>query len=204
MSKVQRIMIEHQLAELGIRKTPARLNIKAPTAELRITSESAQMEIQRTNPTFRLSRRRANAESGLSGPSDLARQLGEAGRQGAKRGARKAVADGNFLGEMRRSGDRVGQLAQNKAMDAIARGRDINIGLMPTSPPEVVWDMGEMNINWSKHSVLIDWDGEFMPELTVDPKHSIEIFLRTEPYFRVSIEETVTTIITGKYVDDAI
>jgi hypothetical protein len=75
---------------------------------------------------------------------------------------------------------------------------------MPKSRPEVIWDKGHMSINWSKHSILIDWDGEYMPELTVDPKYSIEVFLRTEPYFRVSVEEMVDPSMPGRFVDQAI
>ena len=61
-----------------------------------------------------------------------------------------------------------------------------------------------MSINWSKHSILIDWDGEYMPQLTIDPKYSIEVFMRTEPYFRISVEEIAMPGMTGRYVDQAI
>jgi len=203
MAAVQKITIEHQIAEIGVRTTPARLNITQPRMQMRITSESPQMEINRQTPTFTINRRQANAESGLMAPSDFAKANADAGRQAAFRGMRRAVEDGNFLGDMRRKGDRVGQLAKSKAMNA-ARPKQINIGLMPKTKPEVIWDKGEMSINWSRHTILIDWDGEYMPELTVDPKHSVEVFLRTEPYFRVAVEEVYSPDMPGIYVDQAI
>jgi len=43
-----------------------------------------------------------------------------------------------------------------------------------------------------------------MPQLTVDPKHSVEVFLRTEPYFRVTVEEMVVPGMPGRFVDQAI
>jgi hypothetical protein len=92
-------------------------------------------------------------------------------------------------------------LAKNKAM-ARLRKPETNIGLMPASPPEVTWDKGYMRINWSKHNIIIDYSGEYMPDMTVDPKYSIEVFLRTQPYFRVMVEEVLPN--AGRYVDRAI
>jgi len=171
---------------------------------MRISSETPQMQIERKAPTFKVNRRKINAESGLKAPLDLAKDYRDKGKAGAARGTRTAVDDGNFLGETRRKGDRVGQLARKKTMSAILRKQQMNIGLMPKSRPEVTWDKGSMSINWSKHSIVIDWDGEYMPQLTVDPRHSIEVFVRTEPYFRVSVEEVLDPNRPGRYIDQAI
>ena len=206
MPTVQRISIDQQIAEIGVRVTNAQLNITMPRVQMRLINEVPTFEIERRNPSFRINRQQLNASMGLEPPSTFARSMSEVGRQGVMRGIRQAVSDGNFLGDVRRGGDRVGQLARNRAMSEIARrtsGR-VNIGLMPNERPEVVWDMGEMSINWSRHSIIIDWDGEFFPEMIVDPKHSVEIFLRTEPYFRVSVEEMQVPGMTGVLVDQAI
>jgi len=88
-------------------------------------------------------------------------------------------------------------------MDTL-RKKDVNVGLMPQSSPEVIWDTGHMRINWSKHSVVIDFSGEYMPEMTIDPKYSVEVFLRTEPYFRVMVEEVIDPGAPGRYVDRAV
>jgi len=204
MPGIQKIIINQQLAELGIRSTPGKLNLSFPRMKMRITNEPTQMEIESKTPTFRINRKKINSESGLKAPMELAKEFRDEGRTGALRGARTAADDGNFLGETRRKGDRVGQLARKKTMSAILKKQELNIGLMPKSRPEVVWDKGSMSINWSRHSILIDWDGEYMPQLTIDPKYSVEIFLRTEPYFRVSVEELLDPGMPGRYVDQAI
>jgi len=204
MAGIQKIIIDHRLAELGIRSTPARLNISSQRMQMRITNEAPQMEIERQTPSFRVNKRKINSESGLKSPMELSKAYRDEGRAGASRGTRTAVNDGNFLGETRRRGDRVGELARNKTMSAILRKKEINIGLMPKSKPEVIWDKGSMSINWSRHSILIDWDGEYMPQFSVDPKHSIEVFLRTEPYFRVTVEEMIDPGMPGRYFDEAI
>ena len=204
MANIQRINIDQQLAELGIRNTPAKLNIRYPRMEMRIKTENAKMEIDRKTPSFRISRKKQEGEIGAKTPLEFAKTNRDQGRTGALRGAKTAVDDGNFLGEMRRKGDRVGQLARKKTMSAILKKQQVNIGLSPGSTAEVVWDKGSMSINWSRHSILIDWDGDFMPQLTVDPKYSVEVFLKTEPYFRVSVRDMIDPGMPGMVVDEAI
>jgi len=204
MPGIQKIKIDQQLAELGIKYTPGKLNISFPRMKMRIKNEPARMEIERKAPQFRINRKKINSESGLKSPIELAQAYRDDGRVGGLRGTKNAADEGNFLGETKHKGDRVGQLARNKTMSAIMKKQQLNIGLMPKNRPEVVWDKGTMNINWSKHSILIDWDGEYMPRMTIDPKYSVEIFMRTEPYFRVSVEEMDYPGRTGKYVDQAI
>jgi len=204
MASIQKVVIDQQIAQLGIRSTPARLNIKSPRMQMKITTEPSQMKIERRAPTFKINRKKINSESGLKAPLEVAKEYRDKGKTGAFRGTKTAVDDGNFLGETRRKGDRVGQLARNKAMSAVLKKQQLNIGLMPKESPEVVWDAGSMSINWSRHSILIDWDGEFMPQLTVDPKYSVEVFLRTEPYFRVSVEAMIDPGMPGRYVDQAV
>jgi hypothetical protein len=108
MARIQKIHIDHQLAEIGVRSTPARLNISLPRMQMRIRTESPQMEIDRQAPTFKVNRKQINSESGLKAPLELAQVYRDKGRTGALRGTKTAVNDGNFLGETRRRGDRVG------------------------------------------------------------------------------------------------
>ena len=204
MPGIQKITIDQQLAEIGVHVTPAQLHIERPHMSMKITTEAAQMEIERQAPRFRINRKKINHESGLKAPSGVTYEFRDAGRTGALKGAKQAKDDGNYLGELRIPGDRVAKLAHQKTMAAIAKRKQTNLGLMPKSIPEVEWDKGSMSINWSKHSIVIDWDGEYMPQLTIDPKYSIEVFLRTEPYFKITIEDMVDPNMPGRYVDQAV
>jgi len=204
MSSIRKISIDQQLAELGVNVTPAQLKINQPRMKMKITSEQPQMEITRKAPSFRINRKKLNSEMGLSPPLELTRTQRDAGREGAVKGTRTAVEDGNFLGNTKIRGDRVGKLARSKNMNAILRKKESNLGLMPKNRPEITWDKGQMSINWSKHSLVIDWDGDYMPQLTIDPKYNIEIYLRTEPYFRITVEEIATPGVPGQFVDQSI
>ena len=204
MSNIQKISIDQQIAEIGVRNVPAQMHITLPRMKMKITSESPQMEIDKKDPAFKVNWRKVRSESGLKPPPEFSYDYRNKGIEGAVKGTKTAADDGNFLGELRIPGDRVAKLAHNKTMSEIIKKRQVNIDLMPKSSPEVEWDKGYMRINWSKHSIVIDWDGEYMPQLTVDPRSSIEIFLRTEPYFRVTVEDWDDPNMTGRYVDRAI
>ncbi|MCL2627844.1 MAG: DUF6470 family protein [Oscillospiraceae bacterium] len=199
---IYRLNIDQQLAEIGVRTTPAKLNISMPKGQMTINTERPQMQIDKKAPTFKLNRQKLNNETGLKGPLELAKTFRNKGKQTALRAAGAAKNDGNFLANHKVKGDKVPRLAKNKTMERLGP-KEFNVGLMPeSSPPEITWDKGYMRINWSKHSIVIDYTGEYMPDMTVDPRYSVEVFLRTEPYFRVMVEEAVSS--TGRYVDHAV
>ena len=201
---IDRITIEQQLAELGVRATPGKMQITSPHPKMTIKTESPEMEIDRKAPSFKINRKKINAQSGLKPPAEFTRSFRDSGRQGAMRGTKTAVDDGDFLGDIKQTGNRVPKLARAKSMNAAIRRKQSNVGLMPKDKAEVEWDRGYMRINWSKHSVVIDWEGEYMPQVKVDPPYSIEVFLRTKPYFRIVVEEGESPMFPGSRVDERI
>ena len=204
MSGISRIVIEKQHAQIGLRNTPARMRISKPQMQMRIKNEVPTMEIDRRAPTFKVNRKKINAESGLKAPDDFTKTFRDDGKAGALRATRTGVDDGNFLGNVRSPGDRVARLARNKAMSAVLNKQQTNLGLMPKSPPEVNWEKGHMRVSWSRHSLVIDWEGDYLPKLTLDPPHSVEVYLRTKPYVRIMVEEGPPPRTRGGHVDEAI
>ena len=199
---IKRLIIDQQPGAIGIRNTPAKMNISIPKSQISIKNERSQLQIDRKAPSFKVNQKKIRNESGLKDPAELSRIFRNKGRQAALRGARQNTEDGNFLANPKIPGDKsVPRLAKNKAMSRLQKP-EINVGLMPQSAPEITWEKGYMRLNWSKHSVVIDWNGEYLPEMTVDPQYSVEVFMRTKPYFRVMVEEALDT--PGRYVDRAI
>jgi len=198
---IQRIRIDQQRAEIGVRTTPAKLNIKMPRGQVNIDNQTPEMRVDKQMPRFKVDRQKLNSEIGLSGPLTLAKDFRNKGKQTALRAAGAAKNDGNFLANYKIPGDKVPRLAKNKEMERLGT-KDFNVGLMPSSPPELSWDKGFMRINWSNHSVVIDYSGDYKPDISVDQMYSVEVFLRTKPYIRVMVEEAVSS--TGNYIDQAI
>ena len=204
MDGMQQLIIDKKLAEIGLRVTPAKMRISFPQMRMKITTENPHMKIERKAPSFRMNRKKINSESGLKTPIEITRMFRDAGKAGALKVAKTAGEDGDYIGDARIKGNKIARLSRNKAIASATRNKQLGLVLMPQNSPEVSWEKGYISINWSKHSIKIDWDGEYMPQLTVDPKYSIEVFLRTEPYFKVTVVDMEDPNSPGKYIDQEI
>jgi hypothetical protein len=204
MAGIQQLIIDQKLAEIGVKATPAKMKISMPRMQMKITTENPHMKIESKAPTFRMNRKKINSESGLKSPLELVKVFRNEGISGALRGAKTAGEEGDFIGDLRIRGNRIAKISRNKSLASATRKKQLDLRLMPQSSPEVNWDKGYLHIDWSKHSIKIDWDGEYMPQLTVDPRYSIEVFLRTEPYFKISVEDRINSDSPGRYIDQEI
>jgi len=199
-----RLNINQQFAQIGVRSTPARMNISMPKGQMRITTETPQMNIDKKAPSFRINRKKINNESGLKGPLELAKTFRNKGRSNALQAAANYKNDGNFIANPHIPGDKsIPMLSKNKMKRALAQP-EYNVGLMPASSPEITWDKGHMNVNWSRHSVRIDYVGDSLADISIDPKHSVEVYLRTRPSFRVTVEEIQTDNIIGRFINSLV
>jgi hypothetical protein len=180
------------------------MNITKPRSQISIRTETPQMNIDKQNASFRVNRRKINNESGLKGSLEFAKGFRDKGKQAAMRGIANAKNDGNFIANPNIPGDKSIPLMVKNKMKRFFQNVDYNIGLMPASSPEITWDKGHMRINWSRHSVVVDWEGDYMPSVDLDSMYSIEVFLRTRPHFRVMVEDAVNSGAPGRYIDHAI
>ena len=205
MSRIQKIHIDQQMAELGINVTPAQLKINNPRMKMRISSEAPQMEIVRKAPSFRINRKKHNPQMAHAPSQALTRIPRSAAKHGAAiKGIKPPGEDGSQSDTAKILGEKTGKLVRSKNASAIMRRKEPGLDKLSKNMPDITWEKGQMSINWSKHSLVIDWDGDYMPQLTIDPKYSIEIFMRTEPYFRITVEELTDPGIPGQFVDQAI
>jgi hypothetical protein len=205
MANFPRIVIDEQRAQIGISTTQASMRISSPRMNLRVRSQTPQMSLENSQPPrFRADRRQVNAESGLRPPSFVARDQVADGRAGAMRATAQGAQDGYILGDVSSPGDRVSRLARMRTMEAFHSNPNMNIGLMPRSSPSLEWDDAQMRINWSDHSLIIDWEGHHMPQVHIDPPHSVEVYLQSRPYFRIRVVEAPPPQTAGGNIDASI
>ena len=204
VTSVNRITVDHQRAELGIDVTRGEMHITTPHPTMTITHEAPEMEIESKAPSFKVNWKKINTEIGLKPPSEFTKGIRDAGRQGALRGTKVAAEDGNFLSDLKIPGDRVPKLAKKKSMEAVLKRQDFNISLMPKDRAEIEWDKGYIRVSWSKHSIVIDCEGTYMPEVKVDPPYSIEVFLSKKPYIRVAVEEGPSPMHAGQHINKVV
>jgi hypothetical protein len=199
---MSRIIIDQQLAAIGVSSTPAHVSISAPRLSMKITTEAAKMTVDSKNPEFRIDLQPYRDEVHLRQPDTLTADFGSHAQSAALGGTAETARDGDFLTRTDKPGNRVAQLARRKLQKSAQR--ELNIKAIPSRRPKVTWDPGYVHIDWSGHRISIDWEGDYMPELMVDPPYSIEVFLRNKPYFRITVEEGEDPYQAGQRVNQAV
>jgi hypothetical protein len=164
-----------------------------------MSGEDSELNVETTSPQFSVNTRKLRADMNLLTPLDFTIQARDNGRQTVMQGIARYGREGDFLGDLRNPGDRMGQLARSRVMSEMLRRREFNIGLLPRDRPEMHWDTGSININWSQHRLSVDWDGNHNPQLTVDP-YNVDVYIQNQPYFRITVEE----VRLGLHVDQLI
>jgi len=199
------LKFEQQSAQIGIRSSPARMQISKPEGQMRIQKQDPQLEVDTQLPTFRSPRQRISNESGLMGPLTFAKQFRDKGKQGALRAIGSYAADGDFIANKNLPGDKsIPLLAKNKMNQRLGR-KDFNITLMPSSPPSLDWTPGYINVNFSRHNIAVDWSGSTMANINVDTGYPVQVSLTRRPSFNVtSIEPAVSNRTLGRYIDRSV
>lgn len=187
MSTISRISIEQQLAAIGIKTVNAQLHIATPRPMMTIENQAPEMTVESKKPGFKVNWKKVRAESGLKSPELLSKYMRNNAKQVVYEAISTKVDEGDFFGKLEQPGNRVAQFERRRSL--VTSVPELNIGLMPESTPEIEWDKGYLNVSWSRHRLVVEWDSEYMPEFSIDPPHSVEVFLRAKPYCKVSVIE---------------
>ncbi len=200
MSTISQLQIEQQRAVIEIKTTNAAVQISTPRPQMRIIggNQPPQMQMEMQDPEFEVDWQRVRSESGLTPVIAKTKEIAGETQQLMLEYTSEAANDGSYLSQIEMGGNRVAQLAKQKTY---AEGQtDINLGLMPQSQPNIQWTPGNISINWENSQLEVEWDGEFLPSVTVEP-HSVEIFLRDRPYIKITVVESAILSSVGRQVD---
>jgi hypothetical protein len=78
---------------------------------------------------------------------------------------------------------------------------EMNSGEVPCGPVKMKGDPGSLSINWSSHDLKIEWDDYQSPQITVEPKASVDIRVVQEPYIEISVAEKMIPPEKGVAID---
>jgi hypothetical protein len=198
MAAISRIIIDQQYAQIGVKVTRAQMHISTPQPQMQVNSEMPEMTVETQAPKFKLNWKKVQAESGLKRPIPLTLDIRDKSRQKILENTAKASRDGDFLAKVEQPGDRVVQIARRDSLQQSTK--ELNLGLMPKSKPEVEWTRGAIRIDWSRPHFDIEWTREYLPEIVIDPPYSVEIYLRREPYFKITVESGEDPFKVSRYV----
>jgi len=196
--KMHRIDIEKQPAQIGVRTTHAKLKVDTQRPpQMKVSADMPEMKQERKQPAFSVDWQRVRAESGLAGPGVLSRQSAVEAQQQVLDFTGQSAQDGNYVSRADIGGNRVAELEKQRNFEPM---KEVNLGSIPKNLPDVTWEPGFININWSNTQMRVEWDSEYMPTFSVEP-YTVEIFLREKPYIKITVVEEA---MTEAFVDEKV
>ena len=202
---VQRIIIDQQFAQIGIRSSLARMQISSPESRINIQNQRPQLQVNTELPRFRVPRERLRNELNLAGPLSFAREFANKGRSGGHQATATYASEGDFIASKNIPGEKSIPMMVSNKMRQYFRKPDTNIGLMPSSPPSLDWEKGVIDINFSGHRVAVDWSGSNTADISVEHGYPVEVSLSRQAHFRVmGIEPAVENRTYGRFIDRSV
>ena len=177
-----RLEITTERAQIEIITHKASVEINRRRPQLRITRAPAQMSIDKKAPVMKLDRT-AQWQTLHIGP--VMKQAQEMYRQALSDGldAVGAIAsEGTAMLDIQNSGNTIARLAEQR-MDQNSTG-ELSASMLPA--PEVQWDPGYFNINWTAHQLQLDWDVSTWADIRVEPGY-VEIRMAKHPSIVIKV-----------------
>jgi len=173
-----------------------------PRGQMSIQNEKPQLQVNTEIPRFRVPRERLRSELNLAGPVSFAKKFRDKGKSEALRAIGTYAAEGDFVANHRIPGDKSFPMMVSNKMKQFFRKPETNIGLMPSSPPSLDWDRGQIDVNFSRHRISVDWNGSNMADISVETGYPVEVSLTRRNQFTVTgVEPAVENRTIGRYID---
>ena len=148
---------------IEITTVPIQIEMKTTSAKLEYARGTAEMEISRNQGGLSIKSRpiRVNIdtyEASNSVTRTLARNL-EQGAQKGQQAAYQATAtyaqQGKLMMETKVGEEMITKFAADAMMKNVKTG--VGLDFIPKAPPEITWDVGEMNIRYEMDKLNFDW-----------------------------------------------
>jgi len=173
---------------IEITTVPIQIEMKTTNAKLEYARGTAEMEVSRDKGGLQIKSRpiRVNIdtfEARNSITPTLARSL-EQGAQKGQQAAYQATAtyaqQGKLMMETKLGEEVITKFSRESLMKNV---KDVGLTFLPSTGPEITWDVGEMNIRYEMDKLNFDWkfgegDFKFTPgdiELTVTQRPEVII-----------------------------
>ena len=187
-----KLNIEQQRAQISVEIQNAQLHVKVPHRKMHINHEPARMEITRSEGKVNIDLQAVKSNLGLKSYDEMTRAAAQRAKAKAQQGVRENVSNAAQIADPAK-GQSLGKLAKSK-MIALKNPKP---GRSPVPPPVgMEGQPGRMQVEWVKGGVTIDWEGDNLVEVYVEPPHSVNIQLTQRANIQISlIEETLPEVL---------
>ena len=162
---------------------------------MRIRRTKAQMKIESKDPTMHLNRAPAMQMLNIGPIMQAARAYYQKAYQNGIDNIGSIVSDGNAMMQIGNNAYSLADIAAQQSMD---NEGELTQSMMP--PPEIEWDSGYFNVNWSSHSMEMEWDVSSWADIRVEPGY-VEIRMAKYPSIVIRVKYDESEKAGGKLLD---
>ena len=173
---------------IEITTVPIQIEMKTTNAKLEYARGTAEMEISRDKGGLQIKSRpiRVNIDT-FEARNTVTPTLARSLQQGAQKGQQAAyqatatyAQQGKLMMETKLGEEVITKFSRESLMKNV---KDVGLTFLPSTGPEITWDVGEMNIRYEMDKLNFDWkfgegDFKFTPgdiELTVTQRPEVII-----------------------------
>lgn len=176
--------------ELGIQRTPSRMNLETENARLALRQKHTRINISTERPQVLIDQSQCFAEAGLKSNYDFAREAALRGFRQSMDFIGQTASDGYALAEIEKGGNTIASIAVRRAYPQ----RQFGLDFIPKSRPKIdvtgsvdtQWDRGGEGVNGGV-------EGSYSPgyvRLDFEPT-KINIFVKQYPRIDIRYESKV-------------
>ena len=147
---------------IEITTVPIQIEMKTTNAKLEYARGTAEMEVSRDKGGLQIKSRpiRVNIDTFAARNSITPtavrsiEQAAQKGRQAAYTATATIAQQGKLMMETKLGEEVITKFAKDAYKENI---RDVSLDFLPSVPPEITWDVGEMNIRYEMDKLNFDW-----------------------------------------------
>ena len=147
---------------IEITTVPIQIEMKTTNAKLEYARGTAEMEVSRDKGGLQIKSRpiRVNIDTFEARNSITPtavrsiEQAAQKGRQAAYTATATIAQQGKLMMETKLGEEVITKFAKDAYKENI---RDVSLDFLPSVPPEITWDVGEMNIRYEMDKLNFDW-----------------------------------------------
>lgn len=175
---------------IGIKTTPAKMNISQSKIELEINQKQSKVIINKEPMQIKIDQSQCFNEAGLKNNSALSEDMVQRATQNFLQGLNRTVSEGNTLAAIENNVNALAEIAANNFIQVA----DWNIDFIPKSRPKIEFVGGNMDISVDEGYVEINARTS-KPIIDVEIG-GVEIYLRQKPELNIefigdNLDETI-------------
>ena len=197
--KVKRIHVEQQRAQLKIDSQMAALSIKMPVRRMKIEQKPARMTVNKSPARVNIDMQDFRNKIGMKSIHTLIDESAARAVAQASESIKQITSDGDFVAAMPSSGNSIAELSRMKMLSV--NEPSLYNGNIPDGTVKMQGTPGDIQIDWSSHEVVISWDEFQSPNITLEPKASVNVELAQRPSIEFSVVEQSIPKESGTILD---